>query len=80
MIHVQDGRITRIRPAPGATTGGLYSLGSGREPRPAVTASNSMPSLARALEHDGPGVLRRLACDRLRNERIVRPSVDILSR
>ncbi len=31
--------------------------------------------LARALEHDAPGVLLQLACDRLRAERIVRPSV-----
>jgi len=29
--------------------------------------------LARALEHDAPGVLLQLACDWLRNERIVRP-------
>jgi TnpA family transposase len=36
--------------------------------------------LARALEHDAPGVLLALACDWLRNERIVRPSVDTLSR
>ena len=36
--------------------------------------------LARALEHDAPGVLLQLACDWLRNERIVRPSVDALSR
>ncbi|MGO9733665.1 DUF4158 domain-containing protein, partial [Mycobacterium sp.] len=36
--------------------------------------------LARALEHDAPGVLLQLACDWLRNERIVRPSVDTLSR
>lgn len=36
--------------------------------------------LARALEHDAPGVLLQLACDWLRNERIVRPSVDGLSR
>lgn len=36
--------------------------------------------LARALEHDAPGVLLQLACDWLRNERFVRPSVDTLSR
>jgi len=36
--------------------------------------------LVRALEHDAPGVLLHLACDWLRNERIVRPSVDTLSR
>jgi len=36
--------------------------------------------LARALEHDAPGVLLQLACDWLRNERIVRPSADTLSR
>jgi Domain of unknown function (DUF4158) len=36
--------------------------------------------LARALEHDAPAVLLQLACDGLRNERIVRPSVDTLSR
>ncbi len=36
--------------------------------------------LARAMEHDAPGVLLALACDWLRNERIVRPSVDTLSR
>ncbi len=36
--------------------------------------------LTRALEHDAPGVLLALACDWLRNERIVRPSVDTLSR
>ena len=36
--------------------------------------------LARALEHDAPGVLLQLACDWLRNERIVRPPVDTLSR
>ncbi|MDQ6675424.1 MAG: DUF4158 domain-containing protein [Chloroflexota bacterium] len=36
--------------------------------------------LARALEHDAPGVLLQLACDWLRNERIIRPSVDALSR
>jgi len=36
--------------------------------------------LARALEHDAPGVLLQLACDWLRNERVVRPSVDTLSR
>jgi len=36
--------------------------------------------LARALEHDAPGVLLQLACDWLRGERIVRPSVDTLSR
>jgi hypothetical protein len=36
--------------------------------------------LARALEHDAPGVLLQLACDWLRNERIIRPSVDTLSR
>jgi len=36
--------------------------------------------LARALEHDAPGVLLQLACDRLRAERIVRPSVDSLTR
>ncbi|GAA3605550.1 hypothetical protein GCM10022236_04300 [Microlunatus ginsengisoli] len=35
---------------------------------------------ARAMEHDAPGVLLQLACDWLRNERIVRPSVDMLSR
>jgi len=32
--------------------------------------------LACALEHDAPGVLLQLACDWLRNERIVRPSVE----
>ncbi len=32
--------------------------------------------LARALEHDALGVLLQLACDWLRGERIVRPSVD----
>ncbi|MGH3450023.1 MAG: DUF4158 domain-containing protein [Haloechinothrix sp.] len=36
--------------------------------------------LARALEHDAPGVLLQLACDWLRRERIVRPPVDALSR
>ncbi len=36
--------------------------------------------LAPALEHDAPGVLLQLACDRLRAERIVRPSVDSLTR
>ncbi len=36
--------------------------------------------LARALEHDAPGVLLQLACDWLRSERIFRPSVDTLSR
>jgi TnpA family transposase len=36
--------------------------------------------LARALEHDAPGVLLQLACDWLRSERIVRPTVDTLSR
>lgn len=36
--------------------------------------------LARALEHDAPGVLLQLACDWLRAERIVRPSVDSLTR
>jgi len=35
---------------------------------------------ARALEHDAPGVLLQLACDWLRSERVVRPSVDTLSR
>jgi Domain of unknown function (DUF4158) len=34
----------------------------------------------RALEHDAPGVLLQLACDWLRNERIVRPSVDRVGR
>lgn len=34
--------------------------------------------LARALEHDAPGVLLRLACDWLRAESIVRPPVDSL--
>ena len=36
--------------------------------------------LGRALEHDAPAVLLQLACDWLRNERIVRPSADTLSR
>jgi hypothetical protein len=36
--------------------------------------------LARALEHDAPGVLLQLACDWLLAERIVRPSVDTLTR
>ena len=36
--------------------------------------------LARALEHDAPGVLLQLACDWLRHERVMRPSVDTLSR
>ncbi len=36
--------------------------------------------LARALEHDAPGVLLQLACDWMRAERIVRPSVDTLTR
>ncbi|MGI8722915.1 MAG: hypothetical protein ACR2JG_11875 [Geodermatophilaceae bacterium] len=36
--------------------------------------------LARALEHDAPGVLLQVACDRLRAERIVRPSVDSRTR
>jgi hypothetical protein len=36
--------------------------------------------LARALGHDAPAVLLQLACDWLRNERIVDPSVDTLSR
>jgi len=36
--------------------------------------------LARALEHDAPGVLLQLACDWLRGERIVRPPVDALTR
>ena len=36
--------------------------------------------LARALGHDAPAVLLQLACDWLRNERIVGPSVDTLSR
>src|SRR3954447_9201865 len=35
--------------------------------------------LARALEHDAPGVLLQLACDWLRAERIVRPSFDALT-
>jgi hypothetical protein len=34
--------------------------------------------LSRALEHDAPGVLLQLACDWLRSERIVRPTVDTL--
>jgi len=34
--------------------------------------------LSRALEHDAPGV--QLACDWVRNERIIRPPVDALSR
>jgi hypothetical protein len=36
--------------------------------------------LARALEHDAPGVLLQLACDWLRAERIARPPVDALTR
>lgn len=36
--------------------------------------------LARALEHDAPGVLLQLACDWLRAERIVHPSVAALTR
>lgn len=36
--------------------------------------------LAHALEHDAPGVLLQLACDWMRAERIVRPSVDTLTR
>ena len=36
--------------------------------------------LARALEHDAPGVLLRLACDWLRAESIVRRPVDSLTR
>jgi Domain of unknown function (DUF4158) len=36
--------------------------------------------LARALEHDAPGILLQLACDWLRAERIVRPPVDSLTR
>jgi|SRR3954452_9306550 hypothetical protein len=36
--------------------------------------------LARALGHDAPAVLLQLACDWLRNERIVGPSVETLSR
>jgi len=36
--------------------------------------------LARAMEQDAPGVVLALACDWLRNGRIVRPSVDTLSR
>lgn len=36
--------------------------------------------LARALEHDAPGVLLQLACDWLRAGRIVRPAVDSLTR
>src|SRR3954466_3086919 len=36
--------------------------------------------LARALEHDAPGVLLQLACDWLRAERVVRPPVDGLTR
>ena len=36
--------------------------------------------LARALEHDAPGVLLQLACDWLRRERIVRPSLDARAR
>jgi hypothetical protein len=36
--------------------------------------------LARALGHDAPAVLLQLACHWLRTERIVRPSVDSLSR
>jgi Domain of unknown function (DUF4158) len=36
--------------------------------------------LARALEHDAPGVLLCLACDWLRAESIVRPPVDSLTR
>jgi hypothetical protein len=35
--------------------------------------------LARALEHDAPGVLLQLACDWLRHERIMRTSADTLS-
>ena len=36
--------------------------------------------LARALEHDAPGVLLNLACDWLRAERIARPPMDSLTR
>jgi hypothetical protein len=36
--------------------------------------------LARAMEHDAPGVLVQLACDWLRAERIVRPPADSLTR
>ncbi len=36
--------------------------------------------LARALEHDAPGVLLQLACDWLRAELMVRPPVDALTR
>jgi len=36
--------------------------------------------LARALEHDAPGVLLQLGCDWLRAEHIVRPPVDALTR
>jgi hypothetical protein len=36
--------------------------------------------LARALQHNAPGVLLQLACDWLRAERIVRPPVDSLTR
>ena len=36
--------------------------------------------LARALEHDAPGILLQRACDWLRAERIVRPPVDSLTR
>lgn len=36
--------------------------------------------LARALEHDAPGVLLQLACDWLLREHVVRPPVDTLNR
>lgn len=36
--------------------------------------------LARAMEHDAPTLLLRLACDWLHGERIVRPALDPLSR
>jgi len=59
----------------------LCSLGSVGEHRPAGDGKQlDAFLLARALEHDAPGVLLQLACDWLRNERIVRPSVDTLSR
>lgn len=36
--------------------------------------------LARAMEHDSPTLLFRLACDQLRSSRAIRPGPDVLSR
>jgi hypothetical protein len=36
--------------------------------------------LARAMEHDSPTLLFRLACEQLRSSRVIRPGPDVLSR